>query len=93
MFAGGAATSILLPTEHSPRQAGDDRGQARELLQKAFPDEQQRKILQDEAEQQAHSLVKRESNTVLALAKELMDRGALCGCEAEQIIREHLGSG
>jgi hypothetical protein len=92
MFAGGAATSILLPAEHTTSQTSDDRAQIREKLQKAFTDEQQCTIVYDEAEQQAYSLIKRESNAVRSLAKELLDRGALCGCEAEQIIREHLSS-
>ena len=93
MFAGGAATSILLSTEHSAWQTSDDREQVRGMLQKAFTDEQQRAIVRVEAEQQASTLIRRESNAVRVLAKELLDHGALCGCEAEQIIREHLGSG
>jgi hypothetical protein len=93
MFAGGAATSILLPTEHATSQMSDDRAQIRGKLQKAFTtDERQRTIVYDEAEQQACSLIKRESDAVRSLAKELLDRGALCGCEAERIIREHLSS-
>jgi hypothetical protein len=93
MFAGGAATSILLPTEHSAWQTSDDREQVREMLQKAFTDEQQSTIVRDEAEQQACTLITRESDALRALAKELLDRGALCGCDAEQIIRGHLRSG
>jgi hypothetical protein len=92
MFAGGAATSILLPTEHTTSQTSDDRARISEKLQKAFTDERQHTIVYDEAEQQAYSLIKRESDAVRSLAKELLDRGALCGCEAEQIIREHLSS-
>jgi|GEM_PF-4383440 hypothetical protein len=92
MFAGGAATSILLPTEHTTSQTSDDRDEIREMLQKAFTDEQQRTIVYDKAEQQADTLIKCESNAVRALAKELLDRGALWGCEAEQITRKHLSS-
>jgi hypothetical protein len=92
MFAGGAATSILLPTEHTESQTSDDREQISEMLRKAFADEQQRTIVHDEAEQQACTLIKRELGAVRTLAKELLNRGALCGCEAEQIIREHLSS-
>ena len=90
MFAGGAATSILLPTEHAAWQTSDDREQVREMLQKAFADERQRTIVRGEAEQQAYTLISRESNAVRAVARELSDRGALCGCEAERITREHL---
>jgi hypothetical protein len=63
------------------------------MLQRAFTDEQQRTILRDDAEQQARTLIARELNAVRALAEELLNRGALCGCEAEQIIRRHLGTG
>jgi hypothetical protein len=93
MFAGGAATSILYPMEHSAWQTSDDLKQVHEMLQKAFTDEQQRTIVRDEAERQVHTLIARESTAVRALARELMDRGALCGCEAEEIIRGHMGSG
>ncbi len=92
MFAGGAATFILLPTEHTTSQTRDDREQILGMLRKAFTDEQQRTIVHDEAEGQAYALIKRESNAIRALAKGLLDRGALCGCEAEQVIREHLNS-
>src|SRR5208282_233179 len=89
---GAGATSILLPTEHTTSQTSDDRDEIREMLQKAFTDEQQRTIVYDKAEQQADTLIKCESNAVRALAKELLDRGALWGCEAEQITRKHLSS-
>src|SRR5438874_11573500 len=82
IFAGGAATSILLPTEHDNSQTRDDREQISEMLQKAFTDEQQRAIVRDEAEQHARTLIVRESNAVRVLARELLDRGTLCGCEA-----------
>jgi hypothetical protein len=90
MFAGGAATSILFPTEHADWQTSDDREQVREMLQKAFTDEQQRTIVRGEAEQQAYTLISRESNAVRTVARELLDRGALCGRDAERIAREHL---
>jgi hypothetical protein len=93
IFAGGAATSVLLPNEHAKSQTTDDSKEIHNMLQKAFTtDEQQRTIVYGEAEQQAYGLIRRESNAVQSLAKELLDRGALCGCEAEQIVREHLSS-
>lgn len=90
IFAGGAATAHLLPDQHAASQLSDDLAQVNDLLQKALTDEERRKCLRDQAKQKAQELIKRESEAVQELARELLVRGVLDGSEAEQIIRSNL---
>jgi len=93
IFAGGAATALLLRDEHVKSQMSDDLAQINNALQKFLPkDEPQRQELRSRAEQHADSLIRRETTAVRALADQLLVDGVLNGPIAEQIIRRNLRS-
>lgn len=89
MFAGGAATSRFLPTEHKVSQANDDYEKIDSILT-GVKNEQKRLSVRARAEEQAQDLIRRNSKEIEALCGALREHGVLDGPEVEAIIRSQL---
>lgn len=91
IFAGGAATALLLQSEHAKGQMANDLDQIQDLVEKFAPGNAAlQKLLCELAQRQANNLVRREAKTVYEVADELFVHGVLDGPVAERIIRRSL---
>jgi len=88
LYAGGAATSLLMPESHRDLDSEFDNQAVKELLQGYAQTADKREMIENEAARRAKQIVMDERSTILALRDALVsNHGFLDGDDAAELIQ------